>query len=202
MELLKSVRLGVWMGLSCLGLTVPIAQANVFTTPRLVAPGEFALGMEPELISSGGVGLGVNLRYTQGLTDSNNWYAFLGTGGGSRQFRAGGAFTFDIFPDVGNQPGIGIAVQAQFVQISSIGTVEISGIPYIHKQFEPQGFRFDPFLAIPIGLALAQGQYQVISTLAVGSNFKHSDHLSSTVEVGIGLSHSTHYVSGGVSYYH
>src|SRR5271163_1229903 len=99
------------IGLLVAWLAASLAQAGVVDTPQFVQPGEFALGFEPELTFTDGAGLAGNFRYTQGLTDLNNVNVILGTGGGPRRFRVGGNVTFDFFPDIDKQPGIGVAVQ-------------------------------------------------------------------------------------------
>src|SRR4051812_30956228 len=81
-----------------------LATAGVFDMPQFVAPGEFAIGLEPEITLSDGAGLATNLRYTHGVSDLSNASAIIGTGGGLRQFRVGGNYTFDFFPDIEKQP--------------------------------------------------------------------------------------------------
>jgi hypothetical protein len=178
---------------------------GVFNTPHLIPPGEFAAGVEPELIFSqnnSGSGAGMNLRYTQGLTDMNNFSAILGTGTGPRQFRLGGNFTFDFFPDTQSQPGIGLALQGLFVQLPTAGSVEVTATPYVRKNFLVDANEIEPFLALPVGLTLSQGTYQTISTLVLGTLFHHSEHFRSVVEFGIGISNVNPYLSGGIVYYH
>ena len=182
-------------------LSLP-SQAGVFNLPRFVPVNEFAIGIEPEVLLTSGSGVGVNLKYTHGISDFNNLQVILGTGGGPRQLRAGGAFTFDFFPDIDKQPGIGVAAQALFVQYPATSGLEVTGIPYVHKSFKTQHGDFDPFLAIPIGLSLSSGSYQTLSTIALGTLFKHNEHLQSVFEFGIGLNTANTYFSGGLVYYH
>ena len=146
--------------------------------------------------------LEVNLRYTHGLTELNNVTAIVGTGSDSRRFRVGGNYTFDIFPDIEKQPGIGIALQALFVRLNTAGSVEFTGIPYIHKALITDQGIVEPFLAIPVGLTLSSGQYQPITTIVVGSMFEHSVHLRSVVEFGLNVNNAQTYLSGGLAYYH
>jgi hypothetical protein len=186
----------------------PKSHAGVFTLPRFVMPGEFAVGVEPEIFfpggSSTGTNVGINLRYTHGISDTSNLTILGGTGSGPRGLRAGGALTFDVFPDSESQPGIGIALQGLFIQLPTAGSVEVSSIPYLHKSFSSGagGSVIEPFLAVPLGLSLSQGAYQTLSTLSLGAIFQHNDHFRSVVEIGFGMSNTAGYLSGGVSYYH
>jgi hypothetical protein len=199
---LKPKHLGLF--LTVFGLLAPsFAQAGVFNIPHFVAPDEFAVGVEPEVIFSNGGGVGVNGRFTQGLSDVNNITGIIGTGSGPRNFRLGGALTFDLFPDVEKQPGIGVALEGLFVQLPTTGSFEVTGTPYIHKTFQTaMGTPIDPFFALPTGLSLAQGQYQVISTAVVGAMLQYDAHFRTILELGVNLSNANSYISGGVVYYH
>jgi hypothetical protein len=186
------------------GVVGPLrSEAGVFNTPHFIAPGEFGIGVEPELnFRDDSATAGVNFRYTHGLSDLSNVTGIIGTGGGTRKFRFGGVYTFDFFPDVEKQPGIGIAVQPLYVQLPSAGSVEITVTPYIHKNFKVQQGDIDPFLAVPIGLMLSQGTYKTISTLVAGAHFQMNEHVGSVVELGVKLNNSFSYFSGGIVYYH
>jgi len=180
----------------------PKVQAGVFNLPNFVPQKEFALGLEPEVTLSNQSGVGVNFKYQHGLSDMNNLMVTIGTGTNNRQFRLGGAFTFDFFPDVDDQPGIGLALQGLFVQLANAGSVEITAIPYIHKKFIGDGNQFEPFLAIPLGISLSGGAYQPLATLAIGSMLHHSQHMRTIIEVGVGLTNVSTYISGGLTYYY
>src|SRR5579885_2845546 len=134
-----------------------LAEAGVFNTPQFVQPGEFALGFEPELTFTNGGGLAGNVRYTQGLSDLNNLNVIIGTGGGPRRFRVGGNVTFDFFPDIDKQPGIGLAVQGLYYRLHindvDSGQFELTGIPYIHKAFLSNGYEIQPYFALPFGMS-------------------------------------------------
>jgi hypothetical protein len=180
----------------------PQAFAEVFNIPNFVPQGKVALGLEPILILSDGAGVGFNARYTQGFTDFMDGSLLLGTGSGPERFRVGANVVFDFIPDVDNQPGIGIAVQSIYYRLPSAGLLELTGVPYIHKSFATSGGgAVDPFLAFPLGFNFSDGVYQVTSTLAVGSSFKQTEHLSFIAELGIELNHSESYLSGGIVYY-
>jgi hypothetical protein len=60
---------------------------------------------------------------------------------------------------------------------------------------------WEPFLAIPLGLELAGGSYQGISSVSLGSIFTHSSHLKSVLELSVGLSVMDTSISGGIAYY-
>jgi hypothetical protein len=118
--------------------------------------------------------------------------------------------TFDFFPDLDKQPGIGIAVQGLYYRVTasgltagaSRGQVELTGIPYIHKTFVSKGAEINPFLAVPIGMSFSDGNYQALATAVIGTMFKNSEKFRYSIELGIAINNSDTYFSGGVTYYH
>jgi hypothetical protein len=190
----------------CVLLVVAPAQAGIFNTPHYVPQGEFAIGFEPELTLTDGAGLAGNLRYTHGLTDLNDLNVIIGTGGGPRRFRFGGNLTFDFFPDVDKQPGIGIATQGIYYRVGTgdvtAGQFELTAIPYIHKAFQTSGNEIEPFFGIPFGMAFSNGQYQWQGQAVFGALFKNTEHIRYATEIGFNISHSESYISGGIIYYH
>lgn len=177
------------------------SHAGVFSIPRFNAPGEWTLGLEPVLTFTGGAGLAGQARFSMGLTELNNIHAFVGMGFGPRLFRAGSAFTFDFFPDVEGQPGIGLAAQAQLMQYPAVWGLESVAIPYIHKAFRSGKNEVEPFLAIPLGLALYfDGTYRPIASFVVGGIFKGNAHFRFLMELGVGITPVDVYLSGGVTY--
>ncbi len=191
--------------LNTLGVSSKVYATGVFNIPHFINPGEFSIGVEPELDFTGGAAVGANFRYSQGINDLSNLTGIIGTGGGVRGFRVGAAYTFDFFPDIEKQPGIGIALQPLFVQLPNAGSLEITAIPYIHKSVKmTQGDiqNIEPFMSIPLGLSLSGGAYQSLVSVVVGSLFQHSEHIRSVVEFGVNLNNAYTYFSGGVVYYH
>ena len=189
-----------WLGL--VSFWAYSAQAGVFNIPEFVEPGNFAVGLEPELTFSHGAGIAGNLKYTQGLTGFSNLTALVGTGTGPRKFRVGADLSFDFFPDVEKQPGLGLATQILYQRLVDFGQLEITLIPYLHKSFTKDGSLVDPFVAVPFGWAFHDGEYKPISTLVIGGIFKTSESVKLITEFGIAINNSETYLSGGIAYYH
>lgn len=199
-----SAAIAVLASLASLFFELSSAQAGVFNTPRFVQPGRFAIGLEPELVLTNGAGFAANGRFTYGLTDLNNVTFIIGSGGGPRHFRVGGNATFDFFPDIENQPGIGVAAQLLYYRMASdVGQLEISAIPYIHKTFiSGEKNEVEPYFAFPFGWGFADGNYSFQATAAVGGMFSNDPKFRYILEFGISVTHSETYFSGGVAYYY
>jgi hypothetical protein len=181
----------------------PLAEAGVFNMARFVDNGKNAFGIEPEAVLTDGGGLAANLRYTQGISDTNNAFALVGTGTNVRKFRAGAGMTFDFIPDVDTQPGIGVGVQAIYYRYHyDYGRLETSLVPYIHKMFENgKGQTVEPFLALPFGPAFRSGTYDWQTQIAIGAILHQGESpLRFIGEIGVDLNKSESYLSGGLLY--
>lgn len=207
---MKSFLIGLGL-LASTGLAT-FAQADVFNLPRFVGPGDFALGIEPELILTSGSGVGINARYTHGLTDFVALSGQIGTGTGPRKFRAAADLDFDFFPDITGQPGIGLAARAMYVRIPTPGSVapddvsgalELTAIPYIHKAFaNGTSAVIDPFFSLPFGMSFLDGNYHYLMTGVVGAMIQGSESVWFSAEFGIAINHTDSYFAGGLSYFH
>ncbi|MBU6374544.1 MAG: hypothetical protein KGQ59_00980 [Bdellovibrionales bacterium] len=192
------------------------SRASVFNAVQYLEPGQSALGFEPEFVLSNGAGLGATFRYATGINDLSNASFIIGTGGGPRQFRLGANATADFFPDIDGQPGIGVAVQAMWVQVSiqsaGTGITETTGnpktqgrfetqlIPYLHNRFGSRGGDVEPFLAFPYGFSIRDGRFQISSALAVGSFFHMSRQVAYSMELNVAINNAESTLSGGVMY--
>jgi hypothetical protein len=190
--------------LSTVFLAVPNAsEAGVFNLPRFVDYGQTAVGFEPEAILSSGAGVGANIRYTQGISDVNNFYALVGMGSGVRKFRIGGGLSFDFIPDVDTQPGIGIGTQAIYYRYDhDVGQLEVSAVPYIHKSFgNGRGNTIEPFFALPFGPAFNSGNYHWQATVVLGAIYHQKGSAVRFIsEVGVNVNKTESYISGGILY--
>ena len=182
------------------------ARAGVFNIPEFVEYKSWEVGMEPEVtLSTYGntstTGISDTAKFTYGITPLSNLQVGMGFGSGSEGFRLGGTYTFDFIPDLEGQLGAGLALQAYYYKLKgAYGQTETTLYPYLHKMFKNNGFQYDPFVAMPIGLAFYNSNYRSIWQLAFGTNFKTSEHFILTGEIGINLKDTDTYISGGITY--
>jgi len=197
-NLLKALRI---LALASILLS-PVAQAGVMNIPTYIPSGAFGLGIEPELILSDGAGIGINGRFQYGLSDLSNIHFLVGNGQGPKLFRTSATITFDFFPDIEGQPGIGLALKAGYVNLATGGRFDTVALPYIQKTINGKGGTFTPYLAIPLGIGFtAQGTYAALSSAVIGSAFKISDQFRYYLEVGIGMWNTETYFSTGLMIY-
>ncbi|MCM0607288.1 MAG: hypothetical protein KA715_14460 [Xanthomonadaceae bacterium] len=178
------------------------AHAGVFNIPKYIPSGQLGVGVEPELLMTNGAGIGINARFQYGLGEMTNAHLILGNGVGPRLFRVGGVMTFDFFPDVEGQPGIGMAVTALYSRVSTGARVDTLITPYLQKTISGRDSDFTPFMAIPIGIVFADNAaYAAVSQFVFGSGFKLSERFRYTIELGLGITASETYMSTGVMIY-
>jgi hypothetical protein len=183
-------------------LLANVAQAGIFNAPHFIEPGKMSIGVEPELTTSDGAGLAGNLRYTLGIADFMDAAAIIGTGSGPLRFRLGGDMVFDFFPDVNNQPGIGLLTRVIYYKYPVSGELRVFGAPYIHKAFVLENKEeVEPYIAIPLGVGFDNGTYHGLSQFVIGSMFKNMEQFRYNLELGINMSNVETYISGGITYY-
>jgi hypothetical protein len=185
----------------------PRAQAGVFNIPEFVEYKSWAIGVEPEVTLSSqpntsSDGIGINLKFTYGILPISNLQVGVGTGSGSRGFRLGGTYTFDILPDLENQLGAGIAFQGYYYKLKGeLGQTELTLYPYLHHTIKgTEGFDYDPYIALPIGEAFYNSTYRTIVQVVLGTYLKTSQYFGINGELGINLKDTDTYLSFGVTY--
>ena len=126
----------------------------------------------------------------------------VGFGSGSRGFRIGGTYTFDFIPDLDGQIGFGVALQGYYYKLKgSVGQTEATLYPYLHNLFEgSSGVDYDPYVALPFGMAFYNGNYRTILQLVIGNYFKTSDHFGFNLELGMNLKDTDTYIATGITY--
>ena len=187
-------------------LLAPQGRASVFTLPQFIEHKSWAIGFEPEATLEstnpmGGAGVAITTKFTYGITPLSNLQLGIGSGSGAKSLRLGGAYTFDVIPDLQGQIGAGLAIQAYYFNLrSSSGKLEAQVFPYLHKQFPGSGISFDPYVAMPYGVSFVSGDAYALWQLALGTYFKTSEHLGYTTEVGLNLKNSDTYLAFGITY--
>ena len=205
-----SLILGIWaLGLfevfGVLG-SISTVQAGVFNIPEFVEYHGWAVGIEPEATlstwgNSAQSGIATTAKFTYGITPLSNLQIGMGTGSGTKGFRTGGTYTFDIIPNLDKQIGAGLALQAYYYKLKgSFGQTETTLYPYIHNTFHGETFDYDPYIALPWGMAFYNSNYRSIMQLVFGSYVKASEHFGLNAELGLNLKDTDTYISFGITY--
>ncbi|MBI3555772.1 MAG: hypothetical protein HY074_05880 [Deltaproteobacteria bacterium] len=167
-----------------------------------IEPGNYSVGIEPEVAISNGTGAALNLKPRFGHTDLLDWEGLIGMGSGARNFRVGLTADLEWFPDVDSQPGIATAVFTEYYRVNGLGLFSFGVKPMIYKTFHNGDNEYTPFFAVPLGWNATNGSVDGFMQFALGSNFKLGGETNwrFTGEVGFNASNSYSYISGGVTY--
>jgi hypothetical protein len=180
-------------------------KASVFDLPAFLNPGQFSLGLEPEIVTSSPGGVGLNFKPKLGSSPFLNWQGIIGTGSGARGARYGVTADFDWFPDIeGGQPGIATPVTVLYQRIEGGGAFQYYVSPLIYKSFYSgqARYRYTPFVSVPFGWIFRDNKNSNFNQLALGSMFESdgAKNFRFTLEVGFPLTRSYSYISGGVTW--
>jgi hypothetical protein len=98
--------------------------------------------------------------------------------------------------------GAGLALQAYYYKLeNSISQTVFTIYPYLHKMFTTTtGLQFDPYVALPFGMAFYDGSYRSTWQFVVGNYFKTAPHFGFNLELGVSLKDTDSYISAGVTY--
>lgn len=176
--------------------------AGVQNLHHFMDPGEWSLGVEPEMSFTRGAQSSVSAKFTHGLNDMMNLQAQAGAGTPERRIRLGGAATFDFFPDLPGQPGIGVALQGAFLDRLSGAAGEFTVLPYLHKRFDSKKSSVDPFVSMPVGVRVSEKGSELLLSLAVGALFEVSHSFLVSSELGIAANNTDSYFAVGMVYLH
>ncbi len=184
------------------------SKAGVFNIPEFVDYKNWAVGLEPvftlstpKVVNTESSGVGFNLKYTYGITPLSNLQVGIGDGSGSKGFRLGGTYTWDIIPNLEHQIGAGIALQAYYYKLKySNGETETTFYPYAHNMYHTEGLDYDPYIAVPVGESFNNGTYRTILQLVLGTFFKTSQYFGLNAEIGLNLKDTDTYISLGGTY--
>lgn len=180
------------------------ARAGVFDLPSFIEPGQWSIGIEPEIALSNGTGAALNVKPRIGISDLLDAQLLIGTGGGARTFRVGATADFEWFPDYDKQPGIATPFFFEFYDYNGSGLIMFGSKPMIYKTFYGKDAEYTPFLSLPLGWQSYQSQFSGFMQIAFGTIFKlpKEEHWRFTIEAGFNVSNAYTYFSGGATYYH
>lgn len=168
---------------------------------ELVEEGLYQVGIEPQIFTNNGGGTNLNLLFDAGINESTS--ARLSLGVGAIDFNAFGSVKYVPFPDVDNQPAIGIRLGAGFTKEGSENMLNTQIAPLLSKKIEADMFGvFTPYLAIPITYVIAKHENYTASNFVIGSEVNASEipELKFGGELGFDMNRSYSYISLFLTY--
>lgn len=177
-----------------------LAYFSTIDTGEMIAPGQYQLSFEPQLMLSSYHGLnsgGVNgvFRADTGLDESSGLRGIVGFG--TVDFELGGMYKLVPYPDLEKQPAIGFEAGAILARINGLTEFSLRFHPLVSKKFATEIGDLIPYASLPLGLTTRPNETLVTMQIVGGTEMRllNVPNLSLFGELGINLSQSFSYLS-------
>lgn len=151
-------------------LTIPsYAYLSLNETAEILPANYFNLGFAPQAYLSDGGGFDISV-----FADAHLWDDVDGRitiGGGEIDFWTQGSLKWVPFPDVGNQPAMGLRGALGYVRDQSENFVHIQVAPIISKKSNSLKLDMISYAGLPITFISEKGSNFVASQIALGALF-------------------------------
>ena len=178
--------------------TPALAYLSVGESGEIQKVGYNQFGIEPQILGNEGGGLNIGAFLDMPVRDDVSTRFSLGAG--KIDFHAGAAVKWIPFPDIDQQPAIGLKVAAWYARQGSINVWTFQLAPLFSKKFDSDAGLFIPYAAIPINFVTSSDKSVTGTQFALGTEFYAKDittmHFSS--ELALNLKDSYSFISGSV----
>jgi hypothetical protein len=192
MNLAKSFVLGVF---SVCCASPAFAYLSIAESGEILPVGKYQVGLEPQVLLNRGGGANLNVFLDTAFSDSTSGRITMGAG--SVDFNAFASVKWMPFPDVDNQPAMGIRIGAGVARDEDENIVQIQAAPMASKRFNTEYGMTVPYIAIPFTYLNMDSDNVWASNLAIGSEWHPTDWAYGTIggEVGFEINKSYSYIS-------
>ena len=171
------------------------AYLSIAESGEVLAPGKYQVGVEPQLLTNKGGGANFVVFFDTSINDSTSARILMGAG--AVDFNAFASVKWMPFPDVENQPAMGLRVGAGLARDEEENLLQLQVAPLVSKKFDTEYGLSVPYFAIPFTYLNTKEENVVATNLAVGTEFHYVDWTGVTLgaELGVDLNKSYSYVS-------
>lgn len=176
------------------------AYLSVTESAEVMKSGTYALGIEPQFLTSDGGGTNINAFVDAGFRDDLS--GRISVGGGETDFNAFASAKWVPFPDYDNQPAMGVRFGAGFARDEELNILQIQMAPMVSKKIDTVYGLATPYLAIPFTYLNTKHDNTVASNFVIGSEFNYFElpTLKVGAELGLELNDSYSYISLYISF--
>lgn len=198
---MKSTLISITLFL-CFLINNSTAQAGYLTigeSGELVKPHTYRIGGSPQFLTNEGGGMNVEAFLDAGWTDEmSSRFSF---GVGKVDFNLGGSLKYVPFPDVSEQPAIGVKVAGYFARMGSENVTTLQLAPMVSKKFDSDHGLWIPYTAVAFNVGTFKDKSGLGTNFIIGSELQHPDaeRFLFAAEVGFNLKDSFSWVAGFVS---
>jgi hypothetical protein len=170
--------------------TAQAAYLAVAETAELLRPGDYRIGVAPQLLLTSGNSLNTAAYFDLSINPSTN--SRLMIGGGDTDFWMSGAAKWVPFPDDGRQPAIGFKGSLIYAREASVNFYNFQVAPIISKIVNTEIGKLNPYVALPVTLIYTDNKKASTSAVqfAVGTEWVDRKDFQAGGELGLNLSNS------------
>ena len=174
------------------------AYLSVGESGEIQKIGSNQFGLEPQILGNEGGGLNIGAFLDIPLRDEVSTRFSLGAG--KIDFHAGAAVKWIPFPDVDQQPAIGVKTAAWYARQGGLNVWTFQLVPLFSKRVETDAGLFIPYAAIPINFVSSTEKSATGSQFAIGSELYAKDQttIHFSAELALNLKDSYSFISGTV----
>lgn len=181
----------------CLFLTSTAhAYLSIGESAEVLPSNLMQVGLEPQILLNRESGPNFDIFFDLPVNDSTSARFLIGAG--SIDFNAFASVKWIPFPDVANQPAMGVRFGAGWARDADDNQLQLQVAPLLSKKFETEYGTTVPYIAVPFTYLNTKDENFIATNLAVGSEWHHPD-LKDTMtlggEVGVDLNKSYSYIS-------
>lgn len=171
------------------------AYLSMAESGELLPAGQYQVGLEPQVLLNNGGGANLNVMLDTSFSDSTSGRITMGAG--SVDFNAFASVKWIPFPDVENQPAMGVRFGGGVARDEDENIVQLQIAPLASKKFNTEHGMTVPYIAVPFTYLNMDSENIWASNLAIGSEWHPTDWAYGNVgaEVGFELSKSYSYIS-------
>ncbi|MGZ3771305.1 MAG: hypothetical protein ACXVCP_17215 [Bdellovibrio sp.] len=171
------------------------AYLSIAESGELIAPGKYQVGVEPQFLTNRNGGANFDLFLDTLINDSTS--ARITMGAGAIDFNAFASVKWIPFPDVDNQPSMGLRGGVGIARDEAQNILQAQIAPLFSKKFDTEYGLTVPYLAVPFTFLNTKEENTVATNLTIGSEFHSVEWKDVTLgaELGIELNKSYSYIS-------
>jgi hypothetical protein len=176
------------------------AYLSIAESGEILPQNKYQFGFEPQLLTNRGGGVNANVFFDAPFNESTSGRVTLG--GGEIDFNGFASVKYVPFPDVGNQPAIGIRGGVGVAREDGENWLLAQFAPLISKKFDTEIGMTIPYIAIPFQFVNTKEENYTGSNIVFGSELHYHEVPNATfgAEIGAELNKSYSYISVYVSF--
>lgn len=156
-----------------LPLTTSANYLSIGESGEMIPTDSFRLGGSLQTLSAGKGGLNIGGFLDAGWRDDLSSRFLFGVG--SVDFHMGGTLKYIPFPDVGNQPALGLRTAFWLTRIEDTSVTTFQVAPLASKKININKGNLTSYFALPINFVFFKNKNETGTQFTVGAEYEHPD---------------------------